>query len=74
MSPLSRRRFLQVGGALGAALAAGSALLMRGGGDGWYRGLLQGATPKVLSQKECSRCCWRSATACCPAGRRRRAR
>lgn len=52
MGPLSRRRFLKVGGVLGAALAAGSALLMRGGGGAWYRGLLEGARPTVLSEKE----------------------
>ena len=37
---------------MGGALAAGSALLMRGGGDEHYRSLIPGATPRVLSLKE----------------------
>ena len=51
-NPLSRRRFLIAGGLVGGALAAGSALLMRGGGDEHYRSLLPGAMPVVLSMKE----------------------
>ncbi|MDP1825180.1 MAG: gluconate 2-dehydrogenase subunit 3 family protein [Archangium sp.] len=63
-NPLTRRRFLVAGGVVGAALAAGSALLMRGGGDAHYASLLPGATPRVLSRKElgvlaafCDRAC-----------------
>jgi len=52
MNPLTRRRFLIAGGAVTGALAAGSALLMRGGGDAHYAGLVPGAQPRVLSLKE----------------------
>lgn len=51
-NPLSRRRFLKVGGVVGAALAGGTWLAMRGGGDEHYRSLCPGATPRVLSVKE----------------------
>ena len=40
-----------MGGLTGAALAVGGALLLRGGGDQHYRGLVPGATPRVLSPK-----------------------
>jgi hypothetical protein len=63
-NPLSRRRFLIAGGAVAGALAAGSVLLMRGGGDAHYASLIPGATPRVLSLKElgalaafCDRAC-----------------
>ncbi len=63
-NPLSRRRLLQVGGVTGLALAAGGALLMRGGGDAHYRALAGLCEPKVLSLKElgvfaafCARVC-----------------
>jgi len=51
-NPLSRRRFLKVGGVAAAALAGGAWLLMRGGGDAHYRALCPGAAPRVLSTKE----------------------
>ncbi|MEW5738677.1 MAG: gluconate 2-dehydrogenase subunit 3 family protein [Myxococcota bacterium] len=51
-NPMSRRRLLRVGGVVGAALAGGTWLVMRGGGDEHYRGLCPGAQPKVLSVKE----------------------
>lgn len=51
-NPLSRRRLLRIGGLAGAALAGGSLLVMRGGGDEHYRSLCPGASPVVLSQKE----------------------
>lgn len=51
-NPLTRRRLLAAGGLAGGALALGGALLMRGGGDGWYRSLLPaGVEPRVLSPK-----------------------
>lgn len=50
-SPLTRRRLLQLSGAGALALAGGSWLAMRGGGD-HYRRLLGGAAPAVLSEKE----------------------
>jgi hypothetical protein len=63
-NPLTRRRLLQLGGLSGLALTAGGALLMRGGGEGHYRGLVPGAVPSVLSVKElgvfaafCARVC-----------------
>ncbi len=52
MNPLSRRRFLIAGGVVTGALAVGSAVLMRGGGDAHYAGLIPGAQPRVLSLKE----------------------
>jgi hypothetical protein len=51
-NPLSRRRFLKVGGVVGVAVAGGAWLAMRGGGDEHYRSLCPGASPVVLSQKE----------------------
>jgi hypothetical protein len=51
-NPLTRRRLLQLGGVAGGALAVGSALLMRGGGDEHYRALAPQAVPKILSLKE----------------------
>lgn len=50
-SPLTRRRLLQLSGAGALALAGGSWLAMRGGGE-HYRRLLNGAKPSVLSEKE----------------------
>jgi hypothetical protein len=64
MNPLTRRRFLRISGVTAAALAGGSALLMRGGGDAHYASLAPGATPRVFSVKElgvlaafCDRAC-----------------
>jgi hypothetical protein len=51
-NPLTRRKLLVAGGLAGGALALGSALVMRGGGAGWYRGLIpDGVEPRVLSPK-----------------------
>lgn len=51
-SPLTRRRFLQVGGAAGALLAVGGAIALRGGGRAHYRSLFpQGVTPANMSDK-----------------------
>lgn len=50
---LTRRRLLEVSLVTAGALGAGSALLMRGGGDEHYRSLVPpGAAPRVLSEKE----------------------
>src|SRR4051812_39026634 len=51
-NPLTRRKFLIIGGVTGSALAVGTALWARGGGDGWYRSLIPaGVEPKSLSLK-----------------------
>jgi hypothetical protein len=51
-NPLTRRKFLVAGGLAGGALALGGALVMRGGGDAWYRSLLPaGVQPRALSVK-----------------------
>lgn len=52
MNPLTRRRFLITGGVTGGALAFGSAMFMRGGGDAHYASLIDGSTPRVLTIKE----------------------
>ncbi len=51
-SPLSRRRFLKLSAAAGAALAGGSALLMSGSTEHYRKLLPPGAKPEVLSEKE----------------------
>lgn len=51
-NPLSRRRLLKIGGVVGATVAGGAWLAMRGGGDEHYRSLCPGAKPLVLSTKE----------------------
>jgi hypothetical protein len=51
-NPLTRRRLLQVGGLAGGALALGSLVLMRGGGEAHYRAFAPGAAPELLSFKE----------------------
>lgn len=63
-NPLTRRRFLTVGGIGAALLGGGTWLALRGGGDAHYRALCPGATPRVLSVKElgvlatfCERAC-----------------
>ncbi|MBS1153722.1 MAG: hypothetical protein H6Q89_5420 [Myxococcaceae bacterium] len=51
-SPLSRRRFLLVGGVTGALLAVGGVLVARGGGRTHYRALAPpGVRPLVFSDK-----------------------
>ncbi len=51
-SPLSRRRFLQVGGVGGALLTLGGVLVLRGGGSAHYRSLHPaGVRPQTLSPK-----------------------
>jgi hypothetical protein len=51
-SPLSRRRFIQLGGVGGALVAGGAALISRGGGSAHYRSLASaGFTPQTLSPK-----------------------
>ncbi len=51
-SPLSRRRFLQVGGVASAAFAFGGLLVARGGGRGHYLALApQHVRPLILSDK-----------------------
>ena len=51
-SPLSRRRFLQLGGVSGALLSTGAALILRGGGSEHYLSLHPpGVSPQTLSPK-----------------------
>ena len=51
-SPLSRRRFIQVGGVTGALLALGGLLVARGGGRGHYLALApSGVRPLIFSDK-----------------------
>jgi hypothetical protein len=51
-SPLSRRRFLQVGAVTGALLSVGGLLVARGGGRDHYKSLAPaGVRPRVFSDK-----------------------